>query len=82
LAQAAQGIGGVTFPGGVQEDVTLRDMVYSSHRHGMMVGLNDLISLSNLNDSMILPSNTGRVLPGVHSHCYGGMITNVGCCSQ
>ena len=34
--------------------MVLRDMVCSSHRNGVMVGLDDLIGLSNLNDSMIL----------------------------
>ena len=34
-------------------DVTLSDMVQSSQKHGLMVGV-DLSSLSNLNDSMIL----------------------------
>jgi len=31
-------------------DVTLRDVVWSSHRCGLMVGLDDLIGLPNLND--------------------------------
>ena len=35
-------------------DVTLNDMVYSSHGYGLMVGLDDLSGLFNLNDSMIL----------------------------
>ena len=33
-------------------DVALHDVVWSSHRHGLMVGLDDLSGLSNLNDSM------------------------------
>lgn len=40
--------------------VALSGMVYSSHTHELMVGLDDLISLSNLNDSIILCS--GREL--------------------
>ena len=35
-------------------DVALRDMVWSSHRHGLMAGLGDLSGLSNLSDSVIL----------------------------
>jgi len=35
-------------------DVTLNDIVQSCHRHGLMVGLDDLSGLSNFNDSMIL----------------------------
>ena len=35
-------------------DVTLRDMVLSSIRHGLMVGPDDLTGLSNFDDSMIL----------------------------
>jgi len=55
LEQAAQGGGGVAVPGGVQGkvDVTLNDPVQSSHKHELMVG-QDLVGLSNLNDSMIL----------------------------
>ena len=34
-------------------DVTTSDMLYSSHRHEL-VGLDDLIGLSNLNDFMIV----------------------------
>ena len=34
--------------------VTLRDLVYSSQRHGLVVGLDSLIGLSNLNDSVFL----------------------------
>jgi len=34
-------------------DVTLSDMVYSGHRHGLMVGPEDLRGLSNPNDPMI-----------------------------
>ena len=37
-----------------QMDVALSDMVQSGHRHGLMVGLDDLSGLSNLNDSVIL----------------------------
>ena len=35
-------------------DVALGDMVYGSHSHGLVVALNDLIGLSNLDDSTIL----------------------------
>jgi len=34
--------------------VALRDMVYSGHGHGLMVGLDALIGLFNPNDSMSL----------------------------
>lgn len=34
-------------------DVLLRDVVWSSHRHGLMVGHGALIGLSSLDDSMI-----------------------------
>ena len=34
-------------------DVALRDMVYISHRCGLIVGLDDLSHLSNLMDSVI-----------------------------
>lgn len=34
---------------------TLSDMVYSSHRHALMVGLDDLSGLSNLNDPCLSP---------------------------
>jgi len=34
-------------------DVTLSDMVLSSHRHGLMIRLNDPIGLSNFSDSTI-----------------------------
>jgi len=34
-------------------DVTLRDAVWSSYKHGLMFGQGDLSGLSNLNDSMI-----------------------------
>lgn len=34
-------------------DVALSDMVWSGHRHGLMIGLDDFIGLSNRNDSMI-----------------------------
>lgn len=30
-------------------------MVEKGHRHGLMAGLDDLISFSNLNDSVIAP---------------------------
>lgn len=33
-------------------DVAVSDMVQSSHRHGLTVGLGDLGGLSNLDDSM------------------------------
>lgn len=36
--------------------VTLRDLVYSSQRHGLVVGLDSLIGLSNLNDSVSMIS--------------------------
>ena len=35
-------------------DVTMSDMVQDSHRHGLMVGLDDLIGLFYLNDSTVL----------------------------
>lgn len=35
-------------------DVVLTDLVLSDHRHGLIVGLDDLISLSNLNESTVL----------------------------
>lgn len=35
-------------------DVTLSDMLWSSHWHGLMVGLDDLIGHPILNDSLIL----------------------------
>ena len=35
-------------------DVALRAIVYSGHRHGLMVGLGDLSCLSNHNNSIIL----------------------------
>lgn len=35
-------------------DVALRDMVWSGHKHGLMIGLYDHGGLSNVNDSMIL----------------------------
>lgn len=35
-------------------DVALRDMVQSGHRHGLAVGLNEIIGLSDPNDSTIL----------------------------
>lgn len=35
-------------------DVTVRGTVWSGHRHELMVGLDDFISLSNLNDSMVI----------------------------
>ena len=47
---------GVTIPGGVKKrvGVALRDMVSSGHRHGLMVGPDDLSGLSNLNGFIIL----------------------------
>lgn len=46
--------GEITVPGDVKMgDATLGDMVYSSRRHGSMVGLDDLSDLSNLNDSTV-----------------------------
>jgi len=33
-------------------DVALRNTIYSDHRHGLMVGLDDIIGLSNLSNSM------------------------------
>lgn len=36
-----------------KEDVALRDMVYSGHRHGLVIGLGYPVDLSNLYDSMI-----------------------------
>ena len=56
LVQTAQGGGGGSLSLEVTQnrgDVALRDVVQSSHIHGLMVGLDDLIGLSNLNDSMI-----------------------------
>jgi len=35
-------------------DVAVSDMVQSSHRHGLTVGIDYLSGLSNLNDFMIL----------------------------
>ena len=35
-------------------DVTLSDVVWSSHWHGLIVGLDDLSDLSILNDSVVL----------------------------
>ena len=35
-------------------NVALRDVVWSSHRHGLMVELDDLSGLPDLNGSMIL----------------------------
>ena len=35
-------------------EVAVSDMVQSSHRHGLTVGIDDLSGLSNLNDFMIL----------------------------
>jgi len=52
---AAQGGGGVTIPGGFQEKRSLGDMFESCARHGLVAGLDDLSSLSNLNNSMICP---------------------------
>jgi len=51
LERAAQGGGGVTIPGDVQETchMALRDMVSG---HALTVGFNDLDCLSNLNNSM------------------------------
>ena len=37
-----------------REDTTLRDMIYSSHRLGLMVRLDNLTNLSNFNDYMLL----------------------------
>ena len=37
-------------------DVALKDMVWSSHRHALMVGLDDFIGLSSLNDATTFPS--------------------------
>lgn len=37
-------------------DVAWSDVVYSSHEHGLMVGLDHPSDLSNLNDSIILQS--------------------------
>jgi len=47
VAQAAQGGGGGTVPGGVQNcaDVALRDMVNGHGAGGLMVGLDDLRGL-------------------------------------
>ena len=52
LAQAAQGGGGVTVPGGVQG----KGGCSTEWRSGdeLVAGLSDLIGHSNLNDSMIL----------------------------
>ena len=35
-------------------DVALSDVAESGHEHGLMVGLDDLVGLCNLNDSIIL----------------------------
>ena len=40
-------------------DVALRGMVSRHDGDGLMVGLDDLSGLSNLNDSVILPTNSG-----------------------
>jgi len=39
-------------------DVALKDTIQTSHRHELMVGLDDLIGLSNLNDPVILYPHT------------------------
>ena len=56
VAQAAQGSGGVTIPGGVQEcrNVALRDVVSGHGGDGLVVGQMITVVFSNLNDSMIL----------------------------
>lgn len=38
-----------------RREVARSDMVEKGHRHGSMAGLDDLISFSNLNDSVIVP---------------------------
>ena len=47
MAQAAQGGGGFTVPGGVQGhvDVALRDVVSWHDGHGLVAGLGDLSDL-------------------------------------
>ena len=59
-------------------DVALRDVVYSSHRHGLMVGLDDLIDLSNLYESMnshlTLPTSTAS---NFSSFLLDGLLQNV-----
>ena len=72
MAQAAQGGGGVTDPGGVENcgDVALRDMVSRHSGGGMMAGLHDLKGLFQLlqfNDATFLWS----------SHC--GFCQTSGC---
>jgi len=54
--QAAQGGGGVTIPGGVQEcrNVALRDVVSGHGGDGLVVGQMITVVCSNLNDYMIL----------------------------
>jgi len=37
-----------------REDVSLSDMAYCGHRHGLVVGVEDLSGLSNIHDSMVL----------------------------
>lgn len=38
-------------------DVALADLAYSGHRHRLVFGLNDVIGLSSLNDSMNMRSS-------------------------
>jgi len=54
--QAAQGGGGVTIPGGVQEcrNVALRDVVRWHGGDGLVFGKMITVVFSNLNDYMIL----------------------------
>lgn len=55
LEQAAQGRSGSQHPWKCSRNVQMlqSDMVWSSHRHGLMAGLDDFIGLSDLYDSMI-----------------------------
>lgn len=57
LEQATQGGGAATDPRGVQEKKALRDVVQRGHRHGLMVGLDDLLALSSLTASVIENNN-------------------------
>ena len=40
-------------------DVSLSAVVWSCHGHGLMAGLDDLVGLSNLNDSMKSKASPG-----------------------
>ena len=70
MAQATQGGGAVTIPGGVQNrvDVAQRDVVSGHGGDGLVVGLDDPSGLLHLNDSMILYISKHFRPAGVEGH--------------